>query len=69
MDSFFYHYKVELRKMKVVICISVIQPLSPRYSGGERFQTEKLYFLSFKQKRKKVRLPKMHCSMSMLQYH
>ena len=53
IDSLSYHSKFELLKMKVFICISVIQHLSPHFSVGERFQTFKKCILCLASKNAK----------------
>ena len=57
MDSFSYHSKFELCKMKVVICISV--PLSRITLGMKDFKYKNCALCLVS---KNVRLPKMYCS-------
>ena len=53
MDSFSYHSKFKLCKMKVVICISAKLAIEARVTLGVKDFKHKNYCMSCKQKRKK----------------
>ena len=63
MVSFSCYFKFELRKLKVVTCISTKRAFKPELLLGERFQTKTLC-ISCKQKSKKYRLSKISCSIT-----